>query len=121
MPFDRLMVLSKVEGLTALSKAEGRRCASSFVIATYDKYDSFLTIRAPPWAGFRLAQLAYGAFYCAVHLMTFYESIKNSEASVQESVDLEFGIAPKHYRSRNLYVLEASLSRRWIRSTIPGE
>jgi hypothetical protein len=29
MPFDRLTVLSKVEGLTALSKAEGQRCASS--------------------------------------------------------------------------------------------
>jgi hypothetical protein len=67
MPFDRLMVLSKVEGLTALSKAEGRRCASSFVFATYWKYASFLKIRAPPWAGFRFAQLASGAFYCAVY------------------------------------------------------
>jgi hypothetical protein len=38
LPFDML---------TALSKTEGRRCASSFVIATYDKYDSFLKIRPP--------------------------------------------------------------------------
>jgi len=28
-PFDKLTVLSKVEGLTALRKAEGRRYASS--------------------------------------------------------------------------------------------
>jgi hypothetical protein len=34
-PFDKLTVLSKVEGLTALSKAEGRRCASPFVTAPY--------------------------------------------------------------------------------------
>jgi hypothetical protein len=34
-PFDRLTVLSKVEGLTALSKVEGLRYASSFVIAAY--------------------------------------------------------------------------------------
>jgi hypothetical protein len=66
LPFDML---------TALSEAEGQRCASSFVIATYYKYDSFLKIRAPPWAGFRFAQLASGAFYCAVHLMPFCDSI----------------------------------------------
>jgi hypothetical protein len=34
-PFDKLTVLSKVEGLMALSKVEGRRCASSLVTATY--------------------------------------------------------------------------------------
>jgi len=34
-PFDKLTVLSKVEGLTALSKAEGPRWAASFVIAAY--------------------------------------------------------------------------------------
>jgi hypothetical protein len=38
MPFDKLTVLSKVEGLTALSKAEGRRTG---------KNASFLKIRAP--------------------------------------------------------------------------
>jgi hypothetical protein len=35
MPFDKLTVLRKVEGLMALSKAEGLRCASSFVTAPY--------------------------------------------------------------------------------------
>jgi len=35
MPFDRLTVLSKVEGLTVLSKVEGLRCASSLVTAAY--------------------------------------------------------------------------------------
>ncbi len=34
-PFDKLTVLSKVEGLTALSEVEGLRCASSFVTAAY--------------------------------------------------------------------------------------
>jgi hypothetical protein len=34
-PFDKLTVLSKVEGLMALSKAEGWRCASSFVTVAY--------------------------------------------------------------------------------------
>ncbi len=34
-PFDKLTVLSKVEGLTALSKAERLRYASSFVTAAY--------------------------------------------------------------------------------------
>ncbi len=34
-PFDKLTVLSKVEGLMALSKAERLRSASSFVIAAY--------------------------------------------------------------------------------------
>jgi hypothetical protein len=33
--------------MTASQKVHLRRCASSFVIATYDKYDSFLKIRAP--------------------------------------------------------------------------
>jgi hypothetical protein len=33
--------------LTALSKAEGLRYASSFVIAAYCKYTSFLKIRKP--------------------------------------------------------------------------
>ena len=45
------MALSKAEGpfdmLTALSKAEGLRCAASFVTATYCKYASFLRICAP--------------------------------------------------------------------------
>jgi hypothetical protein len=66
LPFDML---------TALSKAEGRRYSSSFVIPTYDKYASFLKIRVPPWAGFRFAQLASGAFCCAVRLVPFCESI----------------------------------------------
>jgi hypothetical protein len=35
MPFDKLTVLSKVEGLKALSKAEGLRCAVSLVITAY--------------------------------------------------------------------------------------
>jgi hypothetical protein len=30
-PFDRLTVLSRVEGLTALRKAEGRRCLRSLL------------------------------------------------------------------------------------------
>ncbi len=30
-PFDKLTVLSKVEGLTALRKAEGRRCLRSLL------------------------------------------------------------------------------------------
>ena len=60
MPFDKLTVLSKVEGLTVLSKVEGPfdtltvlskveglRCATSFVIAAYCKYASFLRICAP--------------------------------------------------------------------------
>ncbi len=34
-PFDRLTVLSKVEGLTALRKAERPRCVSSLVTAAY--------------------------------------------------------------------------------------
>ena len=43
---------------------------ASFVIATYDKYGSFLKI-APE--GFRRdARLASGAFYCAVCLLTLY-------------------------------------------------
>jgi hypothetical protein len=33
--------------LTALSQAEGLRYASSFVIAAYSKYASFLKIRKP--------------------------------------------------------------------------
>jgi hypothetical protein len=37
-PFDKLTVLSKVEGLMALSKAEGRRTS---------KYAAFLKIHAP--------------------------------------------------------------------------
>jgi hypothetical protein len=35
MPFDKLTVLSKVEGLTALNKAEGRRCTSSLGAVAY--------------------------------------------------------------------------------------
>ena len=35
MPFDMLTVLSKAEGLTAPSKAEGLRCVAPFVIAAY--------------------------------------------------------------------------------------
>ncbi len=47
---------------------------ASFVIATYDKYASFLKM-APD--GFkRGARLACGASYCAVCLLTFYGSIK---------------------------------------------
>ena len=46
-PFDKLTVLSEVEGLMALSKAEGLRCAASFVTAAYCKYSSFLRICAP--------------------------------------------------------------------------
>ena len=34
-PFDKLTVLSKVEGLIAPSKAEGRRCDSFLVTAVY--------------------------------------------------------------------------------------
>jgi hypothetical protein len=51
--------------LTALSKAERLRYASSFVIAAYCKYDSFLKLRKP----------CIWTFYCAVQLMTFYEFI----------------------------------------------
>jgi hypothetical protein len=47
MPFDKLTVLSKVGGLTALSKAEGLRCAAPFVTVAYYKYASFLRICAP--------------------------------------------------------------------------
>jgi len=34
-PVDKLTILSKVERLTVLSKAEGRRCASFFVTEAY--------------------------------------------------------------------------------------
>jgi hypothetical protein len=47
---------------------------ASFVIATYDKYASFLKI-APDGLK-RGARLPSGAFYCAVCLLTFYEFIK---------------------------------------------
>jgi organic hydroperoxide reductase OsmC/OhrA len=47
MPFDKLTVLSKVEGLTVPSKAEGLRCAAPFVTAAYCKYASFLRICVP--------------------------------------------------------------------------
>jgi hypothetical protein len=40
-PFDKLTVLSKVEGLTVLSKAEGLRCAAPFVTAAYCELLSF--------------------------------------------------------------------------------
>ena len=49
--------------LMALSIAEGLRYASSFVIAAYCKYASFLKTCLP--AG-KFASLAFGAFYCAV-------------------------------------------------------
>jgi hypothetical protein len=42
-PFDKLTVLSKVEGLTALSKAEG----PFDMLTAYCKYTSFLRICAP--------------------------------------------------------------------------
>jgi hypothetical protein len=53
---------------------------ASFVIATYDKYASFLNI-APDGLR-RGARLASGAFYCAVCLLTFYKSI-NSDCFVK--------------------------------------
>jgi hypothetical protein len=48
--------------LTALSKAEGLRCAASFVIAAYCKYASFLSREVS--IGF--ARLEFGAFYFAI-------------------------------------------------------
>jgi len=58
--------------MTTLQKVHLRRCASSFVIATYDKYASFLVA---PYGLRTVARLASGAFYCVVCLWTFHESI----------------------------------------------
>ena len=62
----------------SLPPLAGLRYASSFVIATYCKYASFLKLRKLPCrkrhlgrAGFCGAQLAFGAFYFAVRLLTF--------------------------------------------------
>jgi hypothetical protein len=57
LPFDRL---------TALSKAEGLRYASSFVIAAYCMYASFLKIRKPCIWSFLLYR----------SIFDFYEFIK---------------------------------------------
>jgi len=65
-PSDKLTVLTKVEGLTALSRAEGLRYDSSFVIAAY--------LVSTPHSS-RFASLAFEAFYCAVPFLTFWEFI----------------------------------------------
>jgi hypothetical protein len=47
-PFDKLTVLSKVEGLTALRKAEGRRCLRSllsFDLEALDRLAAYCSIR----------------------------------------------------------------------------
>jgi hypothetical protein len=58
-----LTALSKAERpldvLTALSIAEGLRYASSFVIAAYRKYASFLKIRKPCIWNFLLCRLIF--------------------------------------------------------------
>jgi hypothetical protein len=58
-----LTALSKAERprdrLTALRKVEGLRYASSFVIAAYCKYASFLKIRKPCIWSFLLCRLSF--------------------------------------------------------------
>jgi len=47
-PFDRLMVLSQIEGLTALRKVEGRRCLRSllsFDLEALDRLAAYCSIR----------------------------------------------------------------------------
>ena len=56
MPFDKLTVLSKVEGLTAPSKAEWLRCAAPSSLQR--------TVSTPHSSGF--ARLEFGAFYIAI-------------------------------------------------------
>jgi hypothetical protein len=58
------------QAFTASQKVHLRCCASSFVIATYDKYASFLNIRTP-------CICPPPADYFAVQLMTLSEFIKH--------------------------------------------
>jgi hypothetical protein len=79
--------------LTALSKAEGQRCATSFVTAAYSKHASFQRIHGPCIWSFLLCHL----------ILTFYEIIKigkkrkvwhgigENTLKVKEEIPLGFG------------------------------
>jgi hypothetical protein len=71
MPFDKLTVLSKIERLTALSKAEGQRCPS------FLRYCGVMVSTSHPE---KFARLAPGTSFPAIWFMTFYENINLSFA-----------------------------------------